>query len=274
MSIKQKIYKYYSRFLSLDVIWMMWVLFNKYFNSNFIFYLKNPLDIPIVINNYNKLSTLKLMVQKLRILGYKNLIVIDNASSYQPLKDYYSSTNEFKLITSQNLGHRSLFLSSNSELKKIRKGCFIYTDSDLILNENLQPNFVEELFKTLLKYNKVAKVGFALKISDLNSLSSTNKELIKWESNFWTKEIEANKFKASIDTTFALYRPPLYIGTNTMVRFYKGIRIAGNFTCQHDPWYWDFQNLDEEQRFYFDHANKSSSYMNLIKENDIENFRT
>lgn len=35
------------------------------------------------------------------------------------------------------------------------------------------------------------------------------------------------------------------------------IRVAGNFTCRHIPWYMDLGNLDEEERYYIAHTDPS-----------------
>lgn len=268
--IKSKLYKIRAYFISLNIIWKLWVFIAKKFSAKFKYYQNNPFKIPIVINNFNRLSTLKLMVAKLNNLGYKNIFVIDNDSKYPPLLKYYDEAKEFKLIKSENLGHRSVFISNNKLLRRIRKSCFIYTDSDLILNENLPNNFVEEMFSTLLENNEVLKVGFSIEIDNVNIENTLNEEKVKWERKYWKKPIGNDKYVASIDTTFALYRPILYKAKNSIVRFYRGIRIAGSFTCQHEPWYWDLNNLNEEQKYYIENADSSSTYVNTIKEKQNE----
>lgn len=265
--LAKNIYRLKAKLISLDMVWYFWVFITNKFNSSYKYYRENPFQIPIVINNFNRLGTLKLMVEQLKRLGYNNIIVIDNGSNYQPLWDYYNQDKAFKLIVSDNLGHRSLFLSKDKFLKKIRKSCFIYTDSDLILNDDLPKNFGEIMFSILLKNNEVSKVGFAIRIEDLQIDNPINKDIIEWEQRYWKNSVGENMYLSSIDTTFALYRPILFKARNSIVRFYKAIRIAGDFTCKHEPWYWDFEKLNEEQKFYFTNANDSSSYINLIKQN-------
>ena len=53
-----------------------------------------------------------------------------------------------------------------------------------------------------------------------------------WESVFWTKRVEDDEYElyeAGIDTTFALVNKKYPGG--------KSIRVAGNFTARHIPWY-------------------------------------
>ena len=46
-------------------------------------------QIPIVINNFNRLGYLKRLIASLESRGYKNIHIIDNNSTYPPLLEYY-----------------------------------------------------------------------------------------------------------------------------------------------------------------------------------------
>ena len=48
-------------------------------------------EIPIIINNFNRLDTLQKLIASLEIRGYRNIYIIDNLSTYPPLLDYYKS---------------------------------------------------------------------------------------------------------------------------------------------------------------------------------------
>ena len=51
-----------------------------------------PCDIPIFVISYNRLTCLKLLVDYLCKHGYvKNIVIIDNASTYAPLLEYLDS---------------------------------------------------------------------------------------------------------------------------------------------------------------------------------------
>ena len=54
----------------------------------------------------------------------------------------------------------------------------------------------------------------------------------------WQKKINDDAYElyhADVETTFALINNKYYKGNN-----YEGIRIAGNFTAKHLPWYVDY----------------------------------
>lgn len=61
---------------------------------NFVFAKKgvDVKDIPIIINNFNRVTTLSKLITTLEVRGYKNIYIIDNASTYKPLLKYYEDT--------------------------------------------------------------------------------------------------------------------------------------------------------------------------------------
>ena len=48
-------------------------------------------DIPVIINNFNRLEYLKKLIESLEIRGYRNIYIIDNLSTYPPLLQYYNT---------------------------------------------------------------------------------------------------------------------------------------------------------------------------------------
>ena len=68
-------------------------------------------DIPIIINNFNRLTTLKELIAALCQRGYRHIYILDNASTYPPLLDYYA-TCPFEVIRlDANLGFKALWKS-------------------------------------------------------------------------------------------------------------------------------------------------------------------
>jgi len=69
-------------------------------------------NIPIFINSRDRLNCLKLLIEWLLKAGYKNLIILDNDSSYPPLLDYYrglEADSRIRVVRlGKNLGHKAL----------------------------------------------------------------------------------------------------------------------------------------------------------------------
>jgi hypothetical protein len=75
----------------------------------------------------------------------------------------------------------------------------------------------------------------------------------EWEHRYWVNQLEPDIYDAAIDTTFCIIKPG-------HVFDYQAIRIAGDLTARHVPWYTDFSNMDEEEKYYLAHSSQGSSY--------------
>jgi hypothetical protein len=140
------------------------------------------------------------------------------------VKVIHNSTNVGPWITTEH----------NAEVYNSLPDKFILTDPDLEINEKLPSNFIDDLVEISNKY-RCQKTGFALDISDFDKMYqfkySGGGTILEWEKGFWVHRIDDDKYEiywAGIDTTFCLFN-----------KNYGGghIRVAGNFTAKHLPWY-------------------------------------
>ena len=100
---------------------------------------ENCFNVPIIINNRNRYTFLKLMIEQLTSFGYKHIYILDNDSTYPPLLEYY------KTIVEQSY-------SSGVETDIVHQGAFTFPAVALTLtNENwdlikdLHKKFAEDL---------------------------------------------------------------------------------------------------------------------------------
>ncbi|SEF94568.1 hypothetical protein SAMN05421847_1102 [Halpernia humi] len=219
-------------------------------------------SIPVIIINYNQLFYLRQLIDFLRKREFKNIVIIDNASSYQPLLDYYDEIkNEVtveKLKT--NSGHE-VFFKNKSLRKKYGQGFYFLTDADIVPNENLPQNFECVMLDYLLKYyKKVNKIGFAIDTKNIPDFFPLKEKVQSWETRFWKNEIEKDVYLAYIDTTFALYKPKYPKSIFNLIKPMEAIRLGGNFTCKHGGWYTNPNDLSDENLFYIKTANQSASW--------------
>jgi len=206
-------------------------------------------SMPVFINCRDRLKPLKELIKWLEDEGLKNIILIDNDSTYPPLLDFYSK-NKYKVVRiRENAGHTAAWLCGILRLHAKGKA-FILTDPDIIPAEGSH-GAVKHFVDLLNKYPKYQKVGFGLKIDDLPDTYELKPTVINWESQFWEKEIEKDVFSAEIDTTFAVCRPDIpYL-------YSPALRTGGRFMARHEPWYIDSNNIDQEMTYYRAHADKS-----------------
>lgn len=212
----------------------------------------NYKDIPIIINNRNRLFFLKKLISYLINKNYKNLILLDNQSTYLPLIDFYNKTNHKVIRFQDNKGYLSLWKSSFFD--KIKNNYYVYTDPDVLPIDECPKDFLNYFLDCLNKNPKLDKVGFGIEINDIPHKETLNKFIIKNEKKFWLKKIpNSNLYKAPIDTTFALYRPNAFGGY-----WLSSARSEYPYLIRHLPWY--DEKDEKEEIFYSENILKNSSF--------------
>ena len=219
--------------------------------------------IPVIVICWNNLSFIKKFVEQMS--KYPNpIILLDNNSNFPPIFDYYKKIleelpNKVQVILlEENYGHEVYI-----KLKERLPDLYILSDPDLQINPKMPQKFAEIMVNISEKYNSY-KVGASLDISDSENFIhcdnyTKNKSIYEWESQFWKKLIPDDNYKlydADIDTTFCLVNTK-YKEKNV------SIRIAGDFTMKHLPWYKDYikNNTPKDELEHWKKNNKSSSIL-------------
>ena len=211
-------------------------------------------DVPIFIIARDRLGIMKKLIDWLLDAGYRNLIILDNASTYSPLLEYYSAlekNSRVKIVRlGKNLGYKALWLSGILEQMKISTP-YVYTDPDVLPIESCPKNFVKRLMEILDANHELRKVGLGLVWEDVTFFDRD--KTLQRESNFYNgTQVGENLHYAQVDTTFALY---------SNVRHYNlrfSMRTTGNLMAYHLPWYFDYNNLPDDEKYYMEHADKNS----------------
>jgi len=225
---------------------------------------KYTTDIPIVVICWNNYYFVKHFINQIKY--YKNpIILLDNNSSYNKLLEYYKEIKnelndkiEIRLLN-KNYGHK-VYQILKDDLPKI----YILSDPDLELNKNMPINFADILLQLSNKY-KSNKVGSALNIEDNDLFVKCDKyiagrSIYDWEIQFWDKRIKNNEYElyyADTDTTFCL------INNNYSK---NNIRIAGDFTVKHLPWYDNYikNHISKNEINIWKSLNKSSTILKCL----------
>lgn len=215
-------------------------------------------NIPIIINNFNRLSYLQNLIYSLEIRGYKNIYIIDNNSTYPPLLDYYKKCPYKIFRLKSNIGHKAIWETNIYNLFK--RSYYVYTDSDMQIDNNCPDNFMEFFLHVLHIHPFAQKVGFGIRIDDLPDHFNLKKEVIEHEKQFWNNPISYNLYKAKIDTTFALYRPYC---SGAASNNYITYRTGFPYLIKHLPWYIDSSNIDEEELYYLNTIKTSTHWSKI-----------
>ncbi len=217
------------------------------------------LEIPIFINSRDRVGTLQSLIDWLLTAGYKNIHVIDNDSTYEPLLSYYVTLLQRGIKIWRlpgNFGHTALWKSQLLNILHV-KTPYVYTDSDVVPDENCPKNILATMLATLNTHRYLKKVGLSLHIDDITYYNRAY--VYDIEEKMQHIRVSEGYFQ-STDTTFALYRN---------IRHYsirEAFRTGGNMMARHIPWYYDYDNLPADERYYMEHANSSSTLTEKWKE--------
>ena len=219
--------------------------------------------LPVLIPAFNNPTYVEGMVgQLLRFPGLRP-VVLDNGSTYPPALALYrrwaadglAPDRLLVLLLGRNLGPRAVW--QDAAFRRSLPRHFCLTDPDLALNPRLPADFAATLARVTAAC-RAGKAGFALGLEDRNLMQDRpfrhadgwkriwEAEAAHWRDPVAVPGIEPPLFRAEIDTTFALYDQEYF----DPARPFPAIRVAGDFTARHLPWYRETGLPAEEEDFY------------------------
>jgi len=228
--------------------------------------------IPVILISYNNGVYTENMVNQLAVFNIKPIIIDNNSTDQKTL----STLNKIKqsnlaqiAFSNKNFGHMVGFLEP---IYEVLPETFAYSDPDLKLNRNLPKNFIQELARLTEMYH-VFKAGLALEIPEDENIIDANYpikstkpfkfkrffSIKEYEGRYWRKQLQHDKltiFCAPTDTTFAVYKKSNFEGN-----FYDAVRVAGNFSAIHLPWFPDLDILNQEEKDSYLIGNRSTTWV-------------
>lgn len=215
------------------------------------------LNVPIFIVCRDKVSPLVSQVEWLELHGYQRIVLVDNASTYPPLLEYFDRTPHEVVRLTENVGPHDSIWSTGVRDRYARGNHFVVTDCDVIPDSGCPGDAVNYFYWALCRFPSYVKVGFGLRIDDLPAHNDLAENVRAREYWFWTRRFSLNLYHAPIDTTFALYRPE----SPFVLR--PAIRTGNPYIAQHRPWYLDSKNRTEEEQYYRDHCDPEIAHWDL-----------
>jgi hypothetical protein len=214
--------------------------------------------IPIVIVCFNNHKYVENTVRQITAKNpsyVNNILIMDNASTDSETRAYLDAT---PLRVVRNQVNQGPWLNHfyNADVFKTLPPRYILTDADLELNKDMPENFIDDM-ESVMEHTGAWIVGLALKHDDCDVDT-----VFGLEESFWKTRIPHPTYEiynAGVDTTFAL-------------RDHRGsqlsVRIAGNFTARHLPWYREdnVMTIADKYRLYSSCDRRISSSANAILE--------
>lgn len=213
--------------------------------------------IPLFINCRDRCDTVIELVEWAENLPHVAIYLVDNASTYPPLLHYYRRTLATVLFACENGGPRTPWRFVRDRLD--HQPFYVVTDCDLDLSE-VPNDIVSVAAELLLQQTDLVKVGCALSLEGLpaDHIASA-RESVYWADDLKRRPIingrELLAYAAPIDTTFAVYRADGPQGS-----YDPALRLAGDYTCRHRPWFYTPNTLPDDERYYLDNLNPAGLF--------------
>ncbi len=198
--------------------------------------------IPTYVINFNRLEYVKQLIDSLQCIPHCRPIIVDNASTYPPLLEWYGSGCPVEVVRlKQNQGPRVLWGSS---VDLTAGTYFAVTDPDLDVTA-VPVDVMTVLTDGLKDFPDICKCGLSLETGDL-PMTPLADSVRKWEAQFWADRRNDRFFDAMIDTTFAVYR-----AANPCCVYGPALRSDRPYTARHLPWYITPDTVTDEDRYYW-----------------------
>lgn len=206
---------------------------------------------------YNQLTWPRAMAAECVRLGLTPILV-DNASTYQPLLDWYAdkAACPYEVLRRDVNGSCYGFFRAGWHYRINEP--FILSDSDLDLS-GVPTDCVEHMRYLMDEHPEVTKVGLSLEINDLPDHNVFKPNVVKHESRYWLdgyrlispKDGVPAVYRAGVGATFAMYYPSRRDKIDK--DFYNALRMERPYTARHLPWYLDLTpgKLSEELEYYY-----------------------
>ena len=232
------------------------------------------MKIPVVIISYNNHRYVNNTINQLVNINpafLNDVVIMDNNSTDIDSINFLTTTKCKVVYNTENKGP---WIEKYPDFYNSLPNKFFITDPDLEFNKKLPKDFTEILSNLSNRFG-CHKIGLALDISDFDQMYNTkyyfNSTIYDWEKKFWNKKINDVNFElydATIDTTFCLINKQ---PSNTS---YKQMRIAGNFTAKHLPWYRKnlFYNQYEKYIYGINSFSNSSTMSKLFLNHIDKNY--
>jgi hypothetical protein len=215
------------------------------------------MNIPLLIPCFNQLTYLRNLVNWFRFYSKGDIYILDNSSTYPPLREYLSYIHGRDNISvigfERNDGADNLRALINEKISKTYE-YYVISDPDVMPHPSVPADFLE-VFRYCVDGLGYHHAGFCLKIDDLPDNIENKALILNNEALFWQTSVAVTyggrtyrAYRAPIDTTFALYKSdrgwekPLRPEWNNSLRMFEAFHL---------PWYIDPKRVNEEMDFYF-----------------------
>ncbi|MDB6084519.1 MAG: hypothetical protein JWN43_2400 [Gammaproteobacteria bacterium] len=211
-------------------------------------------SIPIILNNRNRLDSLRRMICWLLAVGCKDIRILDNDSTFAPLLSYYEDLPAGVSLRKlgENIGPWAFW---KLDLHKEMTTPYIVSDADLVPAEFCPHDLIPQLALVAGRFADCGKVAPGLRLDTISPKYGQSAAAFQWEARFWSRPVASGLFAAPVDTTFALYPAGAEFSNRG-----ENLRLGYPYLLEHTPWQVDEDALTDEEIFYRANTSKVFSH--------------
>lgn len=200
--------------------------------------IRERVTFPLYVHAFDKLGYVRNMVDQLS--SYGSVIVLDHASNYTPLTQYYQDNPDLTVIyLPKKMTHEEWITENVDKLPSV----FFATQPEIQLNQVLPSDWLNILLMLSDKW-QVWKAGCALDITNSHKFKHTEPSKYSWESNFWRpvrpiREMEIDNIEcywAPIASSPAVYNKKYMKKDIPNWLFLPALRVAGDYMARCYTW--------------------------------------
>jgi hypothetical protein len=168
-------------------------------------------------------------------------IILDMGSTWPSFLEYRDSLGIEVIKYPFGMCPHDLWTSG--EIKRLGVGPFFLSDGDIDFRESPSNTFLE-LMRISEEYPWFPKIGLSLKISDIPD-DIEGQRVKAWEEDNWKISFREGVYLCGTDTTIAYYPR-----RESTFYYRPSLRLGGEYTVVHYPWYERDETPTEESAVY------------------------
>lgn len=182
-------------------------------------------------------------------------VIVDQGSTWPPALDWLTAMEATGVtVLRRGGGHPRSLWAWQPFLDLCGPGRYVVSDCDVVPSDDCPLDWPDRLSSLLDQYPEFPKVGMGLRLDRIPDTYQRKDHVLKWEAKFWETPVADGVYQAPVDTTLAMYRPGDFDIS------LSALRTGDPYVADHLAWYEDYAELDEELRWYHEHAEPGISY--------------
>lgn len=188
--------------------------------------------------------------------------LVDQGSSWPPALEYLEGLEASGVqVLRRGGGHPRSLWSWQPFIEACGNNRYVVTDCDTIPSDDCPLDWPARLSGLLDRHPEYDKIGLGLRLDRIPGHYPRRDHVLTWEQQYWDSPLDgaqvngAKVYRAPTDTTLAVY-PPLTGRSFGM----HALRTGHPYVADHVAWYEDYGSLDDELRYYHEHAEPGISH--------------